>query len=379
METYDLIILGGGGVGLAASMYASRLGLRNLILGYSHGSELPIGGVITTTNVVENYPGFIRLTGQEIAKHLENHARDYKDFVTIKQEKAEEIIKEKNFFKIKTKKETYTAKTILFATGTKWRKLPDSVKGSTEFENKGVAYCALCMPPEEDIITNGNILEIGKITPTTKILTKEGYYKNVDGFYSRDYSGQLISIRPRFFNEAVSLTPEHPVLTIKINKGQGANYWKDFNLSSPEWKKAEEVTTNDAVLYPIIKETEDKNFFFISDYLNLKTEGDFIIPRKTTYTSVKIKNKILLDKDFMRLVGYYLAEGSASRHELRFYFNKNEEEYISDVSYLLEKYFGIKPKINHKDSVSAISINSRIISDLFKILFNKPCYLSHLL
>src|SRR3989344_4485017 len=64
---FDFIILGAGGVGLAAGMYAARLGLKTLILGYSHGSELPIGGVITTTNLVENYPGFIRLTGTELA------------------------------------------------------------------------------------------------------------------------------------------------------------------------------------------------------------------------------------------------------------------------------------------------------------------------
>ena len=38
-------------------------------------------------------------------------------------------------------------KTILFATGTKWKKLPESVKGSREFENKGVNYCAICDGP----------------------------------------------------------------------------------------------------------------------------------------------------------------------------------------------------------------------------------------
>jgi thioredoxin reductase (NADPH) len=145
---FDVIILGGGGVGLAASMYASRLGMKNLVLGFSHGSELPIGGVITTTNVVENYPGFIRLTGQEIAKEIENHARDYKEFVTIKEEKATQIDKLKSCFKVKTNSDTtYKGKTIIFATGTKWKKLPETVKGSREFERKGINYCALCDGP----------------------------------------------------------------------------------------------------------------------------------------------------------------------------------------------------------------------------------------
>lgn len=140
---YDFIILGGGGTGLAAAMYAARLGLKNLVLGASQGTELPIGGVITTTIIVENYPGFIKLTGPELAKKLEEHAKSY-DLVTIKEEGVESVKKSKKGFSVKTKKATYQGKTILFATGTKWKKLPDDVKGNKEFENKGISYCALC-------------------------------------------------------------------------------------------------------------------------------------------------------------------------------------------------------------------------------------------
>jgi thioredoxin reductase (NADPH) len=143
-EDYDLIILGAGGVGLASAMYAGRLNLKVLVLGHSHGSELPIGGVITTTNVVENYPGFKQVSGIELAKKIEEHAREYKE-VTIKTEKAEEIKKLKTCFKVITKKAEYNAKALIFATGTKWRKL--DVPGSGEFERRGVNYCALCDAP----------------------------------------------------------------------------------------------------------------------------------------------------------------------------------------------------------------------------------------
>ena len=138
---YDFIILGAGVTGLAAAMYSARLGLKTLVLGASHGSELPVGGVITTTNVVENYPGFIRLTGTELSDKIRDHALSY-DLVTIKEERVEGVEKKKDNFIVKTKKEIYEGKAILFATGTKWRKL--DVPGSKEFENKGVAYCALC-------------------------------------------------------------------------------------------------------------------------------------------------------------------------------------------------------------------------------------------
>lgn len=141
---YDFLILGAGVTGLSAAMYGARLGLKTLVLGHSHGTELPVGGVITTTNVVENYPGFIKLTGTELSDKIKEHAESY-DLVTISEEKGEEIKKTKSGFEVKTKKGTYNAKTLLFATGTKWRKL--EVPGSVELENKGVAYCALCDAP----------------------------------------------------------------------------------------------------------------------------------------------------------------------------------------------------------------------------------------
>ncbi len=144
MESYDFVIVGAGVTGLAAAMYGARLGLRTLCLGTMHGSELPIGGVITTTNIVENYPGFIRLTGSELSEAIEKHARSY-DLVTILEEKVISIEKNGKGFVMKSEKETYDAKAVLIATGTKWKQL--DVPGSKEFENRGVVYCSLCDSP----------------------------------------------------------------------------------------------------------------------------------------------------------------------------------------------------------------------------------------
>lgn len=144
MESYDLIIIGAGGSGLAGAMYGARLGMKTLVFGKTSNSELPVGGVITTTDIVENYPGFKSISGVELGKRLEEHARDYKE-VLIKPEKVLEIKKSERCFVLKTNKSEYEGKTILFATGTRWKKL--DVPGSEKFENKGISYCALCDAP----------------------------------------------------------------------------------------------------------------------------------------------------------------------------------------------------------------------------------------
>jgi len=134
---YDMIVIGSGVSGLAGAMYAARLGMKVLVVGEMRG------GTITTTDVVENYPGFVSITGMELADKLEAHARAYPTN-EFKDEKVKKIERSGNdgLFTVTSESGPYSSKTILFATGTEWRKL--GVKGEKEFANKGVHYCALC-------------------------------------------------------------------------------------------------------------------------------------------------------------------------------------------------------------------------------------------
>lgn len=135
---YDLVIIGGGVSGLAAAMYAGRLELKTAVVGES------MGGTLALTDLVENYPGFKKVTGEELANKIKDHAKEYNvEFVTNKVDKVERD-KDKTF-RVFTGKKHFHTKTILFATGTEWRKL--KVPGEKEFANKGVHYCALCDGP----------------------------------------------------------------------------------------------------------------------------------------------------------------------------------------------------------------------------------------
>lgn len=133
---YDLIVIGGGVVGFGAGMYAGRMGMKTLVIGDTWG------GTIILTDIVENYPGFIRLTGQELSDKLKEHAQDYKEFVDFLEERVTDVEKEMDCFRVTVGDKSYISKTILFATGTKHREL--KVPGHDEYKNKGVHYCALC-------------------------------------------------------------------------------------------------------------------------------------------------------------------------------------------------------------------------------------------
>lgn len=145
-QRYDFVILGAGVTGLAAAMYAARLGLKTLVLGSAgeRSAAQDIGGTITLTDIVENYPGFIRVTGEELAQKLEAHARSY-DLVTIENTWITSIDKKGHNFYLHANGTVYAASALLFATGTRHKEL--EVPGHDEFRNKGVHYCALCDGP----------------------------------------------------------------------------------------------------------------------------------------------------------------------------------------------------------------------------------------
>jgi len=144
---FDVVIVGAGVTGLATAMYAGRLHLKTLVLGNSWGTEMGVGGTITLTHIVENYPGFVRLSGPELAEHLKEHAEDYREYVSIQEEKVVDASQncERKCFMVRTDENLYASKTLVFATGAEWKKL--DMKGAAEFENRGVQYCALCDGP----------------------------------------------------------------------------------------------------------------------------------------------------------------------------------------------------------------------------------------
>lgn len=133
-QTYDTIIIGTGIAGLSAGMYAGRFNMKTLVIGAQPG------GIITTTDAVENYPGIKHISGADMGMTFYEHAKMFG--AEIKNEVVADVAADGKIFKIKTAKNAYGGKTLIFATGTEHRKL--NVSGEKEFAGRGVSYCALC-------------------------------------------------------------------------------------------------------------------------------------------------------------------------------------------------------------------------------------------
>ena len=132
---YDLIIVGAGPAGLTAAVYASRAGLKTLIL--EKGAP---GGKVFVTHLVENYPGFESISGRELAGNMHKHALKFgAEYVYGDVLKIEDLGETKE---ATTNMGKYTSKTVIIATGTENRKL--DIKGEDEFTGRGVSYCAIC-------------------------------------------------------------------------------------------------------------------------------------------------------------------------------------------------------------------------------------------
>lgn len=130
----DLLILGAGPAGLTGGIYAGRAGLKTVIL-----EKGTIGGQVSVTPVVENYPGFASIPGMTLMEIMAAQARQYCEVI---QEAPLGVESGPDGFTASTASLAIKARALLITTGATWKKL--GVPGEDEYFGRGVNYCATC-------------------------------------------------------------------------------------------------------------------------------------------------------------------------------------------------------------------------------------------
>ena len=225
---------------------------------------------------------------------------------------------------------------------------------------------AHCLLPKTHLHTNPGIKMIKDISVGDKILTHKGRFRKVKQIYTRYYKGSVYNIKPYHFRIGLATTPEHPFYIIKSYKncrncpdsvckptcryyqkrGCPHPYFKNYQ---PQWVPAQNVEKGDIFIFPRLnRDIKDIREIKLNQYLNqndYQLAGSLIKPVGSKVSS--LPNRIKVDKEFCRLMGYYLAEGyTDSRDSISFCFSDGEKKYIRDLQYLMKKVFGfVSPRI----------------------------------
>lgn len=163
----DIIIIGGGPAGLTACLYASRAGAQVLLL----ESGAP-GGKLNVSAEIENWPGQKKMAGPELAYQMYEHALSF----GAKQEYGDvvDIIDHGDYKEVVTSDQSYQAKAVLIATGTKERKM--GLEREEELTGRGISYCAVCDGPffkgEEVAVIGGGNSALEEAVYLTKFVDK---------------------------------------------------------------------------------------------------------------------------------------------------------------------------------------------------------------
>ena len=202
---YDTMIIGAGPAGMTAALYAARSNLKVALL------ERGIyGGQMNNTAEIENYPGYARISGPELAEKmfepLENLGVEHL-FGQV-----EKIEDHGDYKKIITEDEAFETKTVILASGANHRHL--GVPGEEEYNSRGVSYCAVCDGAffrDEDLLVVG-----GGDSAVEEAIFLTRFAKSVTIVHRRDQlrAQQLLQERA-FANEKISFIWDSVVKEIK--------------------------------------------------------------------------------------------------------------------------------------------------------------------
>jgi thioredoxin reductase (NADPH) len=135
-KEYDLVVVGAGPAALSAALYTSREDIDTLL--FEKGS---IGGLAAVTDWVDNYPGFAEgVAGLKLAEAMQAQAERFGAKIELGE--VAEVRKDGNLLKLETTSGEITAKAVLVATGSEYRKI--GVPGEMDYYARGVHYCATC-------------------------------------------------------------------------------------------------------------------------------------------------------------------------------------------------------------------------------------------
>lgn len=228
-----------------------------------------------------------------------------------------------------------------------------------------------CLPPTELIITSEGLKPISEIKNGDLVYTHKGRYRKVINKFKRNYTGKIYKVYSRGCNIPTMTTEEHPFYTSQMKLDwKGRHLILKRHFPDKIWKKANELSKKDWLVFPRNSETYDID----TEEIIYKYERGL---RNGKKQSKEIKKIIQINKDLMVIAGLYLAEGSLSfkvskiknksykhlsKSWIRFSLGKSEKE--ANIAVMLVdklKGLGFHSHINKQNGCYQVTCHSVIL------------------
>ena len=260
---YDIIIIGSGIAGLTSANYALNNKRKVLIL-----ESQTYGGQIINSNIINNYPGFLEISGFDLMTNIYNQVKNLGG--VIKYEEVLEITKNK---KIITKNETYEAKSIIISTGLVPRKL--NLENEDKFIGKGISYCATCdgsFYKDKDVMVVG-----GGNTAIEDVIYLSNICKKVYLVYRRKELRKDVNLTEK----VKELSNVEIIYNSNIEKLNGDEFLNSVDIINKDTEKITNIIING--LFVAIGKIPSGNIF--KDLLNV-TKNGYIITDEDCHTNI---------------------------------------------------------------------------------------------
>lgn len=210
-------------------------------------------------------------------------------------------------------------------------------------------------------MADGSEKEIQNIDIGDKVITHNGLTKTVTDTFSRSFDKEMITITLKSYPFPLEMTEDHEV---PVNV--------DGKIDNVIWVKAKDLKENDQLIIAYPKTNNDLKHIYVDQISNMfiKDVNDNSKVRvKYAKYDASINNKIVLDEDFAKFIGLYLAEGGSEDTRVTFTFNRKEDTLVNFVAEYGEKIFNKKPEIIKsliRTSVTKVRFNSVNIANFLK-------------
>src|SRR2546430_2086281 len=211
---------------------------------------------------------------------------------------------------------------------------PETTKAAISEET--CISCGICIPAGVPISSLHGVIPIEDVKVGDRVLTHTGQYRPVKGLLHRWYTGPLYRITATGQPDPLEVTEDHPILAVirPPTKG-GRRLLKGVGVL--RWVLPPTLRVGDSLVRPRMGAPEKERVWEVPIPVSYRGKN-----RQSLWSEQLVQ--VPLTPEIGRLVGYYLAEGSADDRRLVFSFHVREQAYRDDVRAIAHKYFGVRGK-----------------------------------